>query len=153
MTHSVDSLLALIRATLTLMSAILLVIGAIFVVIASVLHVGIFWLESVQWRKPATWKRFGLKSQEDADVVRPMALNQGFYNLFLAIGGFVGFGFILEGPHRDVGFGIALVAVGSMLLAALVLILTQPRLWRAAVTQGLTPLVATAALILSLLLK
>jgi putative membrane protein len=150
MQHCVESLRALIRATLTLMSAIFLIIGAIFVVIASVLHVGIFWLESVQWRKPATWKRFGLKSQEDADVVRPMALNQGFYNLFLAIGGFVGFGFILEGPFRDVGIALSLFAVGSMLLASLVLLVTQPRLARAAATQGLTPLVATAALVLSL---
>ncbi|MET0317260.1 MAG: DUF1304 domain-containing protein, partial [Rhodococcus fascians] len=61
------------------------VIASIFAAVAAALHVVIFFMESVAWTKPAVWRRFGVASQADADVVRPMAFNQGFYNLFLAL--------------------------------------------------------------------
>ena len=67
------------------MNTALPVAGSVFVSIAALIHVYIFVLESLCWPRPATWKTFGLKSPADADVVKPMAFNQGFYNLFLAI--------------------------------------------------------------------
>ena len=79
-----------------------LILGLVFAGIAALIHVVIFRLESIVWSQPATWKRFGLRSQQDADVVKPMALNQGFYNLFLAIGTIVGIVLVATGAV-DVG--------------------------------------------------
>ena len=55
-----------------------------FSVLAALLHVYIWVLESFRWTEPSTRKTFGV-SEADAEVTRPMAYNQGFYNLFLAI--------------------------------------------------------------------
>src|SRR5688572_547707 len=56
----------------------------VFAVLAALLHVYIFVLESFRWTEPSTRKTFGV-SEQDAAVLAPMAYNQGFYNLFLAI--------------------------------------------------------------------
>ena len=79
------------------MNATLLVIAIVAAALAALLHIYIFVMESVLWMRPATWKRFGIRSQDDAGTIRPMALNQGFYNLFLAVGVIVGF-FLLPHP-------------------------------------------------------
>ena len=55
---------------------ILLIFGLIFVFVAAAIHLLIFFMESALWSKSATWKRFGLKSQQNADIVKPMAFNQ-----------------------------------------------------------------------------
>ena len=62
----------------------------ILAVLAALIHVFFFYLESIVWSKPSTWKTFGLKTQEEAEITKGLALNQGFYNLFLAIGVIVG---------------------------------------------------------------
>lgn len=122
---------------------VLLVIAFIVGLLAAALHVYIFYMESIAWAAPPTWKRFGIKSQDEANTVRPMAFNQGFYNLFLAIGVVVGFILALSLPSQPlVGISVALFAVGSMLAAALVLILSSPKLARAAITQGTLPLIS-----------
>ncbi|MDQ8045957.1 MAG: DUF1304 domain-containing protein [Solirubrobacteraceae bacterium] len=72
----------------------------ILALVAAALHVLFFYLESIVFSKPSTWKGFGIGSQEEADHVKPMALNQGFYNLFLAIGIVVGF-IRLRSEHSD----------------------------------------------------
>lgn len=127
------------------------IIGSIFVFIAAVIHVLIFFLESVLWSKPSTWKRFGLKSQAEADIVRPMAFNQGFYNLFLAIG--VGIGLVLMGVvgAKQPGMAIALFSALSMVLAALVLVTSSPKLARSAAIQGIAPLIGVIFLTVALL--
>jgi len=130
------------------MSAVFLFIGAVFVFVAAVLHIVIFTLESVSWSKPEVWKRFGVKSADEAAILKPMAFNQGFYNLFLGIGALAGFTLIVQGGARDVGIALSLFATASMLLAAVVLISSNPKLARAAVTQGAAPLVAVIFLIL-----
>ncbi|MBU1586584.1 MAG: DUF1304 domain-containing protein [Actinobacteria bacterium] len=127
------------------------IIGSIFVFIAAVIHVLIFFLESVLWSKPSTWKRFGLKTQAEADIVRPMAFNQGFYNLFLAIG--VGIGLVLMGVvgAKQPGMAIALFSALSMVLAALVLVTSSPKLARSAAIQGIAPLIGVIFLTVALL--
>ena len=125
-----------------------LILGLVFAGIAALIHVVIFRLESIFWSQPATWKRFGLRSQQDADVVRPMALNQGFYNLFLAIGTIVGIVLVATGAV-DVGRALVLFATLSMVAAASVLIISNSRLAKAAVTQGAAPLVAVVLLLVS----
>ncbi|MDO0977070.1 DUF1304 domain-containing protein [Mycolicibacterium frederiksbergense] len=114
--------------------------GLIAASLAALLHVYIFVMESLTWTTPRTRATFGL-SAEEAEATREMAFNQGFYNLFLAIVTGIGVGAALAG-HRSVGIALVLAGVGSMLAAALVLLVSSPDKARAAVTQGVFPLLA-----------
>jgi putative membrane protein len=118
----------------------------LFAFLAAALHVYIFTMESFTWTRPATWKRFGLASQADAETTKPLAYNQGFYNLFLAIGAFIGAGLVAAGasgsPLHVAGWTLIFSCCGSMLLAAAVLALSGPKYLRPAVLQGTTPLLA-----------
>ncbi len=134
------------------MNSALLIVGSISVAIAALVHVYIFVLESLRWSRPATWKTFGLKSQADADTVKPMAFNQGFYNLFLALG--VGLGLVLIGTaHTSAGIAVTLFAAGSMVAAALVLLISSPKLAGAAAIQGIAPLIGVVLLGSALILS
>jgi putative membrane protein len=116
-----------------------------FVFLAAALHVFIFTMESVTWTRPATWKRFSIGSQDHAEITRPLAYNQGFYNLFLAVGALIGIGLVVfgTGPAQHVaGWTLVFSSCGSMLLAAVVLALSGHKYLRAAATQGATPLLA-----------
>lgn len=118
-------------------------LSALFAMIAGLLHVYIFVLESVRWRHPSAWRKFGITSQEHADIIRPMAFNQGFYNLFLAAGVIVGLA--LSGTL--VGYGMIVLALAIMVLAAVVLVVTNRTLWVAALVQGLPPLLALVTML------
>ncbi len=113
--------------------------------LAALLHVYIFVMESVQWSQPRIWRRFGVPDQDAADITRPMAFNQGFYNLFLAIGATLGIVlFAAGGPDTvaDVaGRTLLLFSLGSMTAAALVLLMTGGKYLRAALVQGTLPLI------------
>ncbi|MET4093661.1 DUF1304 domain-containing protein [Arthrobacter sp. UYCu712] len=122
----------------------------VFAVIAALLHVYIFTMESITWTRPATWKRFGITSQADAETTRPLAYNQGFYNLFLAVGALAGTVATALG-NPAVGWTLVLSSCGSMLLASIVLALSGRKYLRAAVTQGATPLIAVVLGTLGLL--
>lgn len=128
------------------MVSTLQVFALIFAIAAAVIHVAIFALESVLWAKPSIWRKFGLKSQADADLVEPMAFNQGFYNLFLALGAAVGL-LLLGWGNPVAGKWVLLVALASMTLASIVLLITQRRMWRAALIQGLAPLLGIGFLL------
>jgi putative membrane protein len=132
------------------MSSVFLIIGAIFVAIAGLIHVFIFVLESVLWNRPATWKRFGLKTQDEADTLRPMAFNQGFYNLFLALGAFAGIVMLAVGAVHPAGAALSIFVLLSMLLASIVLLFSNPKLARAALTQGAAPLIGLIFLIVAI---
>lgn len=120
-------------------------LSALFAMIAGLLHVYIFVLESVRWRHPSAWRKFGITSQEHADIIRPMAFNQGFYNLFLAAGVIVGLA--LSGTL--VGYGMIVLALAIMVLAAVVLVVTNRTLWIAALVQGLPPLLALVTMLMA----
>ncbi|MFL6161400.1 MAG: DUF1304 domain-containing protein [Jatrophihabitantaceae bacterium] len=122
--------------------------GAICLIAASVaglLHIGIFYLESVSFSRPAVYRRFGIADDRQAETIAPWAFNQGFYNLFLAIGTLTGvLVWLAGGPHPGhalIGFGCA-----CMLAASLVLLGTDRRMARAALLQGLPPLLALATI-------
>jgi putative membrane protein len=117
------------------------IVAQVFAALAAVLHVFFFYLESVVFTQPATWKRFGVKSQADADTVKSMAYNQGFYNLFLALGVLVGI-VLIHSSHAAAGRGIVLFGCACMLGAALVLASTGRSYARAALIQGLFPTIA-----------
>ena len=132
------------------MSSVFLVIGAVFVGIAALIHLFIFLLESVLWNRPSTWKRFGVKSQEEADVLRPMAYNQGFYNVFLALGAGAGLVMLASSNVQQAGAALSIFVLLSMLLASVVLLFSNPKLARAAAFQGVAPLIGLIFLIIAI---
>lgn len=123
----------------------LAILATVFAALAAVLHVYIFLMESVQWTQPRVWKRFGVPDQATADAIKPMAYNQGFYNLFLAVGTTIGLALFWTGGAGSVadvaGRTLVLFTLGSMVAAALVLISTGSRYLRAALLQGTLPLI------------
>lgn len=124
----------------------LVIAGAVFAAIAALIHVYIFVLESVQWSKESTRRIFGVKSEADAELMKPLAFNQGFYNLFLAIGVIVGLILLLTGGSVQAGFAAAIFGLLSMVLAAIVLLSSNPKLARSAAIQGLAPLIGVVLL-------
>ena len=124
-------------------------VAVIFALIAAAIHVLFFVLESVLFRRPFAWRTFGIRHQQDADTTHDWALNQGFYNLFLAIGAIAGVLLASADSPTTVaaGVGMVLVATGSMLGAALVLLVTKPKLLRGVLVQGVAPLVTIIALL------
>lgn len=121
------------------------VLAVVFAGLAALLHVYIFVMESVQWTQPRIWRRFGVRDQATAESIKPMAYNQGFYNLFLAIGAIVGIALVWIGGADAVAYGagktLILFTLGSMVAAALVLVTTGARYVRAAMVQGTVPLI------------
>jgi putative membrane protein len=63
---------------------------------AVLVHVWAFVLESFLFTKPIARRLFGT-TPESAETMRFMAFNQGFYNLFLALGTLAGIGLWLSG--------------------------------------------------------
>ena len=126
------------------------VAGYIFAGLAAAVHVYIFVLESSLWTAPKTRATFGVKSEEEAITTQPLAFNQGFYNLFLAIVSAVGIVIAATGS-ASVGIALVLAGTGSMVAAGLVLILSSPDKARAAVVQMLFPAIAVVLLVIHLL--
>jgi len=126
------------------------VAGYIFAGLAAAVHVYIFVLESILWTAPKTRATFGVKSAEEAITTQPLAFNQGFYNLFLAIVSAVGIVIAATGS-ASVGIALVLAGTGSMVAAGLVLILSSPDKARAAVVQMLFPAIAVVLLVIHLL--
>ena len=126
----------------------MIVAGLVLTGAAALLHVFIFYLESVVWTTKARGV-FGTTAAE-AEATKEMAFNQGFYNLFLAIVTVVGIVAVGLG-HNAVGAALVFAGVGSMLAAAVVLLTSSPDKARAAITQGAFPLIAVVLLAIGLL--
>jgi putative membrane protein len=121
----------------------------IFAALAALLHVYIFVMESLTWTSPRTRTTFGT-SVEEAQITKPLAFNQGFYNLFLAVVTVIGIVLIVAG-QRSAGVALVFAGVGSMAAAAVVLLASSPDKARAAVTQGTFPVIAIVLLVIGLL--
>jgi putative membrane protein len=126
----------------------LITTGLVLAVLAALLHVYIFVMESLTWTSPRTRATFGT-TPETAETTKELAFNQGFYNLFLAIVTAIGVAAVLIGA-KAVGVALVFAGVGSMLAAALVLLLSSPDKARAAITQGTLPLIAVVLLVIGL---
>ena len=116
-------------------------------VLAAAIHVWFFLLESVWFSRPSVWRRFGVKSEADAQVVRSFAFNQGFYNLFLGAGVIVGLVLVFIGDVAG-GRAVALAMCWAMVGAGVVLVLHNRRFARAAAIQAVPQLVAILAQLL-----
>ncbi len=123
--------------------------GLVFAGLAGLLHVYIFTMESLTWTSPRTRATFGT-TPEEAETTKLLAFNQGFYNLFLAIVTGVGIAAVALG-HKAVGAALVFAGVGSMACAAMVLLASSPDKARAALTQGIFPLIAVVLLLIGLI--
>lgn len=126
----------------------MVVVGLVFAGLAALIHVYIFYLESLAWTAPGTRRVFGT-TPEQARITRQMAYNQGFYNLFLAISVILGIGFLAAGSTA-VGATLVFVGAGSMVAAGLVLVLSDRAKARAALIQLVAPLIGVVALSIGL---
>jgi putative membrane protein len=127
----------------------MIIAGLVFAALAALLHVYIFVMESLTWTSPRTRATFGT-TPEEAETTRLLAFNQGFYNLFLAIVSGIGIAALATG-RPGVGAALVFAGVGSMVAAAVVLLLSSPDKARAAITQGTFPLIAVVLLAIGLL--
>ncbi len=122
----------------------MLIVACVLAGLAALVHVYIFVLESLRWEDPATRRTFGT-TEETAVITRSLAYNQGFYNLFLAVGTGVGIALVPSG--RDPGLALMLFGLASMVAAATVLITSDRSKARAALVQALFPGLALLALL------
>jgi putative membrane protein len=125
-----------------------IVIGLVLAALAALLHVYIFALESLLWTTPRARSTFGT-AENEARATKELAFNQGFYNLFLAIVTIIGIVALATGATA-VGAALVFVGTGSMVAAALVLLLSSPAKRRAALTQMAPGLLAILALAIGL---
>jgi putative membrane protein len=126
----------------------MVIAGLVLAGIAALVHVFIFYLESVAWTSPRARAAFGT-SEEEARVTRSLAFNQGFYNLFLAAAVVLGIVLYAAG-QTAVGATLALTGAGSMSAAALVLLLSRPDMAAAALKQGVIPALGVTLLAIGL---
>lgn len=128
----------------------MVVAGLVLAAVAALVHVAIFWLESVAWTTPRARTTFGTTPEQAAET-RLLAFNQGFYNLFLAIGVAVGVALVAAGS-TTVGATLVLAGTSAMAGAAVVLVASSPDKAGAALKQGVAPALGAVLLALGLAL-
>lgn len=129
----------------------MIIAALVLAALAALLHVYIFYMESIAWTSPRVRSTFGT-SLEEAQATKEMAYNQGFYNLFLALITAIGIALIVSGP-ADAGAALVYAGAGSMAAAAAVLFASSSDKRRAALTQGVLPLLAVISLTIGLALR
>jgi putative membrane protein len=108
----------------------------IFASISCVLHILFFFLESVFFEREQIHYLFGIKTTEVIST-KVIFFNQGFYNLFLAIGAAVGIYY-----YGVLGEPLLLVYVSAYMAgASFILYISKRSMYRAALIQGVSPLI------------
>ncbi|WP_374109057.1 DUF1304 domain-containing protein [Streptomyces sp. CC228A] len=102
-------------------------------------------LESFFFHRPAV-RRLLTRTDDHSPALRLWTFNVGFYNIFLACGVLAGLVAHWTG-HPTTGRALVLYAASFMAAAGAVLLVSDRRLWRGALGQGLLPLVAVVALL------
>ncbi|WP_282852405.1 DUF1304 domain-containing protein [Gulosibacter sediminis] len=123
----------------------MVIAGLVLAGIAALVHVFIFYLESIAWTGPLARKTFGTGTADEAALQKELAFNQGFYNLFLAIAVILGIIFYAAGQPA-IGATLVFTGAGSMVAASLVLLLTSSDKASAALKQGVIPALGVIAL-------
>ncbi len=128
----------------------------IFSCITILVHISVFVFESFLWLKPVVHERALGKLNvptetdylEQAQILEVLFFNQGFYNLFVALGGIAGF-ILFKAGRKEAGISlicyICLFAFGASLVLA-----SSTTAYLGAVVQGLPPLLALLGLYLGL---
>lgn len=116
---------------------------SILAAIAAFIHVLFFAMESLFWMKPAVRKIFR-RTEAEAETTRLMALNQGYYNLFLALATVAAI-WLWHTAHVPEAVAIFTVTLGSMVAASLVLLFSAgTAMLRGVLLQGLIPAICLA---------
>jgi len=116
---------------------------SILAAFAALIHILFFAMESLFWMTPAVRKIFR-RTQAEAETTKLMALNQGYYNLFLAIGTIAGI-YLWNNTYVAEGVAILTTTMGSMVGAAVVLFFSAGKaMLRGVLIQGLIPLITLA---------
>jgi putative membrane protein len=102
--------------------------------ITALLHCLFFKIESIDFMKRGVLRRFGL-SQTQGETVRIWALNQGFYNLFLALGLFYSL-YLMHFTSNIEGKLLAQFILLSLTGAGIVLGVSSPKKYAVALFQG-----------------
>lgn len=105
-------------------------ISYFFFGLAALLHVGFFVLESFMIPK----------SDKYSEKEKIWAFNQGFYNLFLAAAMVIGLIYVRKLEIRMAGMMVSFAGF-CMIIAGLVLIYSNRKMWKAAMVQILPPLI------------
>ena len=116
-----------------------------FAGLAGTIHVLFFVMESILWMNPKVHSRFLVENVADAEAINVFIMNQGVYNLFLAIGLFLGL-YIVK-SNETVGKTLLGYVSAVMVGASIVLIATVPSMAAGLIVQGLPPLIVLAYLI------
>jgi len=116
-----------------------------FAGLAGTIHVLFFVMESILWMNPKVHSRFLVEDLADAEAINVFIMNQGFYNLFLAMGIFAGL-YIFR-FNEIVGKTLVGYVSSVMLGAAIVLIFTVPAMVTGFIVQGLPPFIVLVYLI------
>ena len=126
----------------------MVIAGLVLTGVAALIHVYIFYLESIAWTSKRARATFGT-SVEETGSTKELAFNQGFYNLFLALSVAAGLFFWGFGTHT-VGSTLIFVGAGSMVAASVVLFIFSADKRPAALKQGGIPAPGTLFLALGL---
>lgn len=129
----------------------MVIAGLVVAILAALLHVFIFYMESLAWEGARARATFGPADAAELRVTKPLAYNQGFYNLFLAVLAIVGALVAFLGS-TTIGVTMALSGTGCMAAAALVLLCSSRDHRGAAVKQGVLPLLAVVLLVIGILI-
>lgn len=129
----------------------MLIAGCVLAAVAAAVHGYVFALESLLWQGDRARRIFGL-SAEDAATTAPLAFNQGFYNLFLAVEVVVGL-VLVAGGALAAGATAVLIGTGSMVAAGIVLLASDRSKARAALVQAVLPAVAIVLVVFGLVLS
>lgn len=121
-------------------------VAGVFAVLAGLLHGYIWYLESYAWTTRARGV-FGT-TREQAEATKELAFNQGYYNLFAGILALLGAYDLVSGSHVS-GTALVVAACGTMLGAALVLVLSNRSRVRPALIQGTLPALALVFLLIA----
>ena len=118
-------------------------VAQVFILVAVLFHVTAFVLESFLFHRVDV-QTFMLGRPEPGEGVRLWAFNQGFYNLFLALGPAAG---LIAHYAGYTAVGRALVIYGCAFMAGcgIVLFVSNRKLWRGMLGQSGPPLAALIA--------
>ncbi|MCC3275523.1 MULTISPECIES: DUF1304 domain-containing protein [unclassified Arthrobacter] len=113
----------------------MLIAAAILAVVAAAVAFYFFMLESLRWTEPDTVAIFQLRGAGTPAATAQLAYNLGFYNLFLAVGAGLGVVLLVAG-NPVAGLTLMTFTTACMLLASVVLALSDRRLGRLSLIQG-----------------
>lgn len=115
------------------------IVSTILILFVALFHVQVFILESVLWQTPKAMKVFNT-TPKTAEITRPLAINQGVYNLFLSAGLLLSF--LLEDPAA---FQARLFFLACVVVAAITAGVVVSK--RIMIIQGLPAALAIVAVI------